>query len=79
MDTTITSQWLDFLKDKYGEDAIKKTSIHIIRKKSTDDKDITEIPLDKLYEFYGNLILNGFSESEALTITAKVASHVRAN
>jgi len=79
MQTTITSQWLDFLKDKYGEEAIKKTSVHIIRKEPTDKKGITEIPLDKLYEFYGNLILNGFSEAEALTITSKVASHVRAS
>lgn len=45
-----------------------------------EDMDLITIPVGKLYEFYCNLVMAGFSEHEAITITSKVAANaIRAN
>lgn len=45
-----------------------------------EDMELITIPISKLYEFYCNLVMSGFSEHEAITITSKVAANaIRAN
>ena len=67
--------WLDMARTIYA----KQTTTVTYKAKPVDDGLLT-IPLDKLFELYGNLILNGFSADEAIEITAKVAANaVRTN
>ena len=71
--------WLNFLKlldEKKPITQTVSTSITIKEKKLTDSP-LIEIPLDKLFEFYGNLVLAGFSEDEALVITCSVVNGSR--
>jgi hypothetical protein len=68
------NEWLDFLAST-NQTKTKTTTIETntkITKTEPIDDSLSTIPLDKLFEFYGNLILNGFSVSEALELTAKV-------
>ena len=44
------------------------------------DDNLITIPVGKLYEFYCNLVMAGFSEHEAIQVTSKVASNaIRTN
>lgn len=47
-----------------------KSSVTLLRK--TEEKPLISIPLDKLFELYGNLLLTGFEKDEALLITTSV-------
>ena len=72
MAITITKKYIKFLQTVNG----KTTSTHYMTKETTpNDDSILSIPLDKLFELYGNLILSGFSVSEAIEIVGKVAAN----
>lgn len=51
----------------------KSTKI-IVRDNLVDDS-LLSVSVDKLFELYGNLVLAGFSESEAIQVVAKVVSN----
>jgi hypothetical protein len=56
------------------------TSTKITRRTIMPDDNLITIPVGKLYEFYCNLVMAGFSEHEAIQVTSKVASNaIRAN
>lgn len=70
--------WLDFLKKLQERPPAKETVSHTtITKVRVAEKPLIEIPIDKLFEFYGNLVLAGFSEDEALVITCSVVNNAR--
>lgn len=72
-----TQEWLDFLKLVSTRPPAKETITHTSITYKKVDKPLIEVPLDKLFEFYGNLILAGFSEDEALVITCAVVNGAR--
>ena len=76
---TVTNDWIDFLKSIYPNASVRSASVTVMKKTNTVEDKTIEIPLNKLFEFYGNLILNGFDKDEALTITATVAANARTN
>lgn len=43
--------------------------------KHKSEKPLVSIPPDKLFELYGNLVLAGFSEDEALIIIVGIAQN----
>lgn len=47
-------------------------SIKIIYKDKCIGSNLLSISVDKLFELYGNLVMAGFSESEAIQIVSKV-------
>lgn len=60
--------------------SITYTTTKMTRKIIMADDNLITIPVNKLYEFYCNLVMTGFSEHEAIQITSKVASNaIRAN
>jgi len=73
-----TKEWINFLEGIYQKEGVTIKTKTITRTRKEDDG-IISIPLDKLFEFYANLVMNGFSTSEALEITGRIAeSRVRA-
>lgn len=72
-----SKEWLDFLKLVSERPPAKETITHTTITYKKTDKPLIEIPLDKLFEFYGNLILAGFTEEEALVITCSVVNNAR--
>lgn len=58
--------WLDSLDSMYHGASVTNTSVRVIKKKVL--KELINIPLDSLFELYGNLILAGFEKDEAITI-----------
>lgn len=70
-------EWLDFLKLVSERPPAKETITHTTITYKKNDKPLIEVPLDKLFEFYGNLILSGFTEEEALVITCSVVNNAR--
>lgn len=70
-----TPEWLDFVTNLGGKVSYKSTTVKTVTK--TSDKPLINIPLDKLFELYGNLVLNGFTEDEALVIIVGIASNAR--
>lgn len=69
--------YLNLILDGKTKVYSSKTTIKTITK-PTDEPLIT-IPVDKLFELYGNLVLAGFSEDEALIIVTGIAAHARTN
>lgn len=71
-----SKEWIQIL---LTANASNVTTTKITTKTQTfkPSENLIGIPLDKLFEFYGNLILNNFSVSEALKITAEVAASAR--
>ncbi|NDB57276.1 hypothetical protein EB001_02320 [bacterium] len=69
----ITKEWLDFLTNIK---TTKSTTI-TVKHKTFDDKPLLNIPVDKLFELYGNLVLAGFTEDEALIIVVGIANNAR--
>lgn len=69
----IDDKWLEFLrsvnKPNTSSLSIKTVTTHI-----TKDKEEPLIPIspDKLFELFGNLVLAGFKEEEALVIVISV-------
>ena len=58
--------WLDSLNSMYHGTSITNTTVRIVEKSAT--KELINIPLDSLFDLYGNLILAGFEKDEAITI-----------
>lgn len=66
-------EWLELLERIHANGTTERTttSIKVINKKSWEPA----IPIDKLFELYGNLVLAGFSEDEALVIVSAILIH----
>jgi hypothetical protein len=64
------TNWLDFVS-KIGTKTTTTTNSVTIKNKS--EQSLISIPPDKLFELYGNLVLAGFSEDEALIIIVGIA------
>ena len=62
--------WLDFVS-KIGTKTTTTTNSVTIKNKS--EQPLISIAPDKLFELYGNLVLAGFSEDEALIIIVGIA------
>ena len=58
--------WLDSLNTMYHGTSVTNTNVRIVQKSVI--KELIDIPLDSLFELYGNLILAGFEKDEAITI-----------
>lgn len=58
--------WLDSLNTIYHGETVTKATVRIVEKSAI--KELLNIPLDSLFELYGNLILAGFEKDEAITI-----------
>jgi hypothetical protein len=58
--------WLDSLNAIYHGETVTNTTVRIVEKSAI--KELLNIPLDSLFELYGNLILAGFEKDEAITI-----------
>lgn len=59
--------WLESLNTMYhGNYKNSTTTVSVVKKKVI--KELLSIPLDSLFELYGNLILAGFEKDEAITI-----------
>ena len=63
-------QTLNFFEQIYGKGTITTKSVTI---KNTSEHPLISIPPDKLFELYGNLVLAGFSEDEALIVIVGIA------
>ena len=70
MDNNSSESWLDLVSKIGTKTTITNKSVTI---KNKSDKPLISIPPDKLFELYGNLILAGFSEDEALIIIVGVS------
>lgn len=66
--------WIDFLTSIAPKTSYQSTTIKTTIKQ---DKPLVSIPVDKLFELYGNLVLAGFTEDEALIIVTGIAVHAR--
>lgn len=78
--TMTNEEWINFLKLVGTKPVLKETittSSISIKTKPIEEKSLIDIPLDKLHEFFGNLVLAGFTEDEALVITCSVANGAR--
>jgi len=69
-------EWLALLASIYKSTSISTTTTKFTVNKISDDA-VTAIPVDKLKELHDNLIYSGFSDTEALVITAQVASNAK--
>lgn len=58
--------WLDTLNNMYHGTSVSSTTVRIVEKSAIQE--LLNIPLDSLFELYGNLILAGFEKDEAITI-----------
>jgi hypothetical protein len=72
-----SNEWLDFLATIGANGTTSYTSTTVKKIIKTDDKPVISIPVDKLFELYGNLVLAGFERDEALIIVVGIASHAR--
>jgi hypothetical protein len=70
MTTDKNADWLD-LVSKIGTKTTITTNSVVIKNKS--EEPLISIPPDRLFELYGNLIMAGFSEDEALIIIVGIA------
>ena len=71
-----SKEWVQLL-ETVNMSKVSRTKVTVTTTALNEDGPLLDIPLDKLFEFYGNLIMNNFSVSEALEITAKVAANAR--
>ena len=69
-----TPEWLEFLS-KLGDNKTTTTSSVKFTVKSNTDTALLSISVDKLFELYGNLVLAGFTEDEALIIIVGIANN----
>lgn len=71
----INKETLNFFEQIYANGTTKTTKSTItIKPKQTKEFELA-IPVDKLFELYGNLVLAGFSQDEALIIVIGVITH----
>lgn len=76
MSNAITEQeWISLLEKIY----LTNTHKHTTKTKITVKKTKVSIPVDELKELHDNLVYNGFTDTEALVITAQVAANARTN
>ena len=69
MSKDINSEWLALLEKLNGGTRVTSSSVKIRYKES---KPLVNVPLEALFELYGNLIMAGFEKDEALVITCAV-------
>jgi len=70
-------EFLDYLSTVMAGNTKSYSSTTIKKITKINDKPLISIPVDKLFELYGNLILAGFTEDEALVIVTGIAAHAR--
>ena len=68
MDTN--KKTLSFFEQIYGKGTITTNTVTVKRK---SEQPLISIAPDKLFELYGNLVLAGFSEDEALIVIVGIA------
>lgn len=71
-------EWIDLLNTIYNTtqpNALTSLSISSVRTITKSEPDLIPIPLDKLFDLYGNLILVGFEKDEALSIVNTVVTN----
>ena len=59
------AEWLAILEKNYGGTRVTTSSVKIRYKETAP---LINVPLEALFELYGNLILAGFEKDEALVI-----------
>jgi hypothetical protein len=69
MSKDINAEWLALLEKLNGGTRVKTSSVKISYKEA---KPLINVPLEALFELYGNLIMAGFEKDEALVITCAV-------
>lgn len=70
IDTNSNEEWLDLISKIGTKTTVTQKSVTIHNK---SEQPLILIPPDKLFELYGNLVLAGFSEDEALIIIVGIA------
>jgi hypothetical protein len=71
-------EWIDLLNTIYNTtqpNTSTSLSISSVTTITKSEPDLIPIPLDKLFELYGNLILVGFEKDEALSIVNTVVTN----
>jgi len=63
-------QTLNFFEQIYGKGTITTNTVKV---KHKSEQPLISVTPDKLFELYGNLVLAGFSEDEALIIIVGIA------
>jgi hypothetical protein len=66
-------EWIALLERIY----LTNSHQHVARTKVTVKKTKVTIPVDELKELYDNLIYSGFTDMQALVITAQAATNAR--
>ena len=69
MSKDINAEWLALLSKLNGTTTYTSSSVKIRYKEA---KPLINVPLEALFELYGNLVLAGFEKDEALVITCSV-------
>lgn len=69
MSKDINTEWLALLEKLNGGTRVTSSSVKIRYKEA---KPLINVPLEALFELYGNLIMAGFEKDEALVITCAV-------
>jgi hypothetical protein len=72
----INKETLNFFEQIYANGATTTKQTKITLKPAIKEKEFElALPVDKLFELYGNLVLAGFSQDEALIIVIGVIVH----
>jgi predicted HAD superfamily Cof-like phosphohydrolase len=81
MDTTNhgTPEWLNLVQQLGGHAKVVTKCVTIKHKHPEDNTSLISVPVDKLFELYGNLILAGFDKDEAILIVVGIAQNARTN
>ncbi len=69
MSKDINAEWLALLEKLNGGTRVTTSSVKIRYKESAP---LINVPLEALFELYGNLVMAGFEKDEALVITCAV-------
>ena len=70
-------EFLEYLNSVMAGNITSYTSTSVKKITKISEKSLISIPVDKLFELYGNLVLAGFTEDEALIIVTGIAAHAR--
>jgi len=65
----VNPEWLALLHQINGHTSVTKTSV-TVRQKET--KSLINVPVEALFELYGNLVMAGFEKDEALIVICAV-------
>jgi hypothetical protein len=66
------ADWLTFLSNLPANSSYTSTTV---KRVTTTHKPLVNVSLDAIFELYGNLVLAGFNQQEALTIVVGVIVH----